>query len=101
MSAAAGFWSKDMIIAAAHIQGRNLSALMLIAAFLTAYYTFRLYFRVFEGPLVVPPPPPPQAPMVDEQLAHDHSLITAQAAHDDPGHARTVTASITTTSRRS
>jgi NADH-quinone oxidoreductase subunit L len=30
---------------------------MLFTAFLTAYYTFRLYFRVFEGPEVIPPPP--------------------------------------------
>jgi NADH-quinone oxidoreductase subunit L len=30
---------------------------MLFTAFLTAYYTFRLYFQVFEGPLVIPPPP--------------------------------------------
>jgi NADH-quinone oxidoreductase subunit L len=81
----AGFWSKDEIIAAAHIQSRGLSALMLIAAFLTAYYTFRLYFRVFEGPLLVPPPPPPQAPMVDEQLAHD-AAHHGQAAHDAHGH---------------
>ena len=27
-----------------------LGVVMLITAFLTAYYTFRLYFRVFEGP---------------------------------------------------
>ncbi len=31
-----------------------LGVVMLFAAFLTAYYTFRLYFRVFQGPLVVP-----------------------------------------------
>ena len=30
---------------------------LLFTAFLTAYYTFRLYFRVFEGPEVIPPPP--------------------------------------------
>src|SRR5690606_23003883 len=29
----------------------------LFTAFLTAYYTFRLYFRVFEGPEVIPPAP--------------------------------------------
>ena len=35
-----------------------LGIVLLVTAFMTAYYTFRLYFRVFEGPLVVPPPPP-------------------------------------------
>jgi NADH-quinone oxidoreductase subunit L len=30
---------------------------LLFTAFLTAYYTFRLYFRVFQGPLVLPEAP--------------------------------------------
>ena len=49
-----GFFSKDEIISAAWARSQWLGALMLIAAALTAYYTFRLYFRVFEGPLVLP-----------------------------------------------
>jgi NADH-quinone oxidoreductase subunit L len=81
----AGFWSKDEIIVAAYTQSRLLAALMLLAAFMTAYYTFRLYFRVFEGPLVVPPPPPPQAPEGDEHLAHD-SAHHGSASHDAHGH---------------
>ena len=56
---AAGFYSKDMIIAAALSKGLNehkigftlLAALAIITAFLTAYYTFRLWFRVFLGPV--------------------------------------------------
>src|SRR5688500_2800337 len=80
----AGFWSKDEIIAAAWIESCILAALMLLAAFLTAYYSFRLYFRVFEGPLVVPPPPPPNAPDVDRQLTTDHAHHGHAA--DDHGH---------------
>jgi NADH-quinone oxidoreductase subunit L len=53
----AGFFSKDEIIAAAWEQSKLLAIVLLITAFMTAYYTFRLYFRVFEGPTVVPPPP--------------------------------------------
>jgi NADH-quinone oxidoreductase subunit L len=81
----AGFFSKDEIIVAAYTQSRLLAALMLLAAFMTSYYTFRLYFRVFEGPLVVPPPPPPHAPNIDEQLAHD-SAHHGSASHDAHGH---------------
>jgi NADH-quinone oxidoreductase subunit L len=81
----AGFWSKDEIIVAAYTQSRLLAALMLLAAFMTAYYTFRLYFRVFEGPLVVPPPPPAQAPEVDEHLGHD-AAHHGSASHDAHGH---------------
>jgi len=84
----AGFWSKDEIIAASYLQRRLLAALMLLAAFMTAYYTFRLYFRVFEGPLVVPPPPPPGAPEVDSQLAAD-PVHHGTAAHDTHAHAAT------------
>ena len=41
-------------------------------AFMTAYYTFRLYFRVFEGPRKVPAAP-----------AHGHG-------HDAPMHQPTI-----------
>ena len=67
----AGFFSKDEIIVAAYTQSRLLAALMLLAAFMTSYYTFRLYFRVFEGPLVVPPPPAPQADAHHGAASHD------------------------------
>jgi NADH-quinone oxidoreductase subunit L len=62
-----GFFSKDEIVAAAFTRGPFIGCVMLFTAFLTAYYTFRLYFRVFQGPLVLP------------QTAHVH-------AHDDHGH---------------
>ncbi|HEX7010980.1 MAG TPA: NADH-quinone oxidoreductase subunit L [Phycisphaeraceae bacterium] len=54
----AGFFSKDMILAYTMEKGLAghaslylvLGAIGLITAFLTAYYTFRLWFRVFWGP---------------------------------------------------
>ena len=49
-----GFFSKDEIVHHAWVQSKLLGAVMLFTAFLTAYYTFRLYFRVFEGPELVP-----------------------------------------------
>ena len=52
-----GFFSKDEIVASAFHVGPLWGAILLVTAFLTAYYTFRLYFRVFEGPQVVPTEP--------------------------------------------
>jgi NADH-quinone oxidoreductase subunit L len=77
-----GFWSKDEIVVAAFIRrtphGILGGSLLLATAFLTAYYTFRLYFRVFEGPEVVPAPP---------VEGHGHG---GQHAHaDDHAHAST------------
>jgi NADH-quinone oxidoreductase subunit L len=66
-----GFFSKDEIIGAAWAKSGVLAAIMLLTAFLTAYYTFRLYFRVFEGPEILPEPP--------KDDGHGHG-------HDDHGH---------------
>jgi NADH-quinone oxidoreductase subunit L len=52
-----GFFSKDDIVGAALARMPVIGIILLVTAFMTAYYTFRLYFRVFEGPLVVPEPP--------------------------------------------
>jgi NADH-quinone oxidoreductase subunit L len=76
-----GFFSKDMIVGAAFSRNWFLGALILFTAFLTAYYTFRLYFRVFEGPLVTVPPPPPTADL----HGHDSHGHDAHGAHEDPG----------------
>jgi NADH-quinone oxidoreductase subunit L len=50
-----GFWSKDAIMAEAFVtHGPGFTALGVIAvvtAFLTAYYTFRVWFRVCAGPV--------------------------------------------------
>lgn len=66
----AGFWSKDEIVHAASEKSFVLYAVLLLTSLLTAYYTFRLYFRVFEGPEVIPAP----------QHGHDDH------GHDDHGH---------------
>jgi NADH-quinone oxidoreductase subunit L len=75
-----GFFSKDEIVGAAFARSAGLGLVMLFTAFLTAYYTFRLYFRVFQGPLVIPPPPAadPHAPSHgsgghDDHSGNDHS----------------------------
>ena len=51
----AGYFSKDMILAEAFVtQGPGyqlLGWLLLLTAGLTAYYTFRVFFRVFVGPV--------------------------------------------------
>jgi NADH-quinone oxidoreductase subunit L len=49
-----GFFSKDEILVSAWYYNKFLAMVLLVTAFLTAYYTFRLYFRVFEGPLLTP-----------------------------------------------
>ncbi len=78
----AGFFSKDEIVASAWIHSKFLGLVMLFTAFLTAYYTFRLYFRVFEGPEVLPPAP---------ETDHGHGPADAQghadAAHGQSDHA--------------
>jgi NADH-quinone oxidoreductase subunit L len=76
-----GFFSKDEIVGAAFQRSPLLGGVMLFTAFLTAYYTFRLYFRVFQGPLVVPTPA--AAPSGHDQTdAHDHGHD-----HGHEGHA--------------
>lgn len=57
-----GFWSKDAIIAAVHDRAHGQYAsiyhglyyLSIVAAFLTAFYTFRAFFLVFYGREVIP-----------------------------------------------
>ena len=68
----AGFWSKDEILVSAWYYNKLIFLVLLFTAFLTAYYTFRLYFRVFQGPTIVPEGP-----------ADEH----AHAPPEDHGHA--------------
>jgi NADH-quinone oxidoreductase subunit L len=86
-----GFWSKDAIVGAALHRSPMIGIVLLITAFMTAYYTFRLYFRVFWGPLVIPPAPAgahghghePQ-----EEAAASHSAVetgTAPSSGVDTG----------------
>ena len=68
-----GFFSKDDIVAAAARYNPLIWAVLLLTGFITAYYTFRLYFRVFQGPLVQPDGP---------AAGHGHD----DHGHDDHGH---------------
>ena len=80
-----GFFSKDEIVAAAWERNKFLGLVMLFTAFLTAYYTFRLYFRVFEGPLVVPDAPPEAHPDQSTAAVHGHasdSAVQTGTAHE-------------------
>ena len=88
-----GFFSKDEIVAAAFARNWLLGGVLLFTAFLTAYYTFRLYFRVFQGPLIVPAAPAPahgHGYEPHEHAAASHSAIeteTAPASGVDVGQA--------------
>ncbi|MEX0886270.1 MAG: proton-conducting transporter membrane subunit, partial [Phycisphaeraceae bacterium] len=93
----AGFFSKDMILAYTLERGLDhgvgpagptwyiiLAVLGLVTAFLTAFYTFRLWFRVFWGP--------EQYEMGEEhhgvdELAPGHPHDAEQQAADQPHHA--------------
>ena len=74
----AGFWSKDAILGDA-FANHGLAAIgwiLLLTAGLTAYYTFRVFFRVFTGPVEFHP---------GEEL-HGHGGGDDHG-HDDHGHA--------------
>jgi NADH-quinone oxidoreductase subunit L len=95
-----GFFSKDDIVGAALHRSPTIGIILLVTAFMTAYYTFRLYFRVFEGPLVVPEAPAPahgHGHEAHEDASASHSAITThtspssgvdvgQTQHQPAGH---------------
>jgi NADH-quinone oxidoreductase subunit L len=62
----AGFFSKDEILAVAFHQQRLVWALLLLGAFMTAFYTFRMIFLAFLG-----------APRMSKEVAHH--------IHESPG----------------
>jgi NADH-quinone oxidoreductase subunit L len=72
-----GFFSKDEIIHHAMQEHPFIGVVMLVAAFMTAYYTFRLYFRVFQGPEMIP----------DAIAGHGHGHGHDDAAHGHDDHA--------------
>ncbi len=86
----AGFFSKDMIIAEAFTtQGyayNMLGWVLLLTAGLTAYYTFRVFFRVFVGPKYFEPGDELHADHADDH-GHDAHAPVADAAHAD-AHAK-------------
>jgi NADH-quinone oxidoreductase subunit L len=76
----AGFWTKDSIIGDAFASPRFeiVGWILLITAALTAYYTFRVFFRVFVGPAHFEPG--------DEGLGDDaHAQAEHDAKHDHQG----------------
>jgi len=79
-----GFFSKDEIIAQTWSHSILLGGVLLFTAFLTSYYTFRLYFQVFQGPLVQPDAPADQGPATASP--DQHVAVDAAAAHDDHHH---------------
>jgi NAD(P)H-quinone oxidoreductase subunit 5 len=76
----AGFFSKDEIVASAWHASAPLGLTMLFVAFLTAYYTFRLYFRVFEGPLVQPTEPAEGHHGAHDEHAHSEEALASHEA---------------------
>lgn len=66
----AGFWSKDEILVASSARSGLVYIIMSVTALFTAYYTFRLYFRVFEGPYMMP----------------KHTIHAHDAGHDHDAH---------------
>ncbi len=84
----AGFYSKDSIIEAVHathLPGTGFAIFAVTAGvFVTAFYSFRMYFLVFHGKERFHHKPfPPE----DDHAQDDHSH--AHAAHDDHHHAHT------------
>ena len=85
----AGFFSKDSIIAQAFASENPTFALLgwiaLFTAFLTAYYAFRVWFRVCGGPIKIDEPG-------DEMHGHDDhahaSSSHASNAHGEDGHGK-------------
>ena len=83
-----GFWSKDEIVDASSHASWILYAVLLLTSLLTAYYTFRVYFRVFEGPELIPTTPANEnapdvehAALTDDHGAHAHDTSTHPHTH--------------------
>jgi NADH-quinone oxidoreductase subunit L len=82
----AGYWSKDVIMAEAFVTPvagvgsatQDIGWILLLTAGLTAYYTFRVYFRVFEGPVEYHPG--------DEHHDHDHDDEHGSPDQTQTGH---------------
>jgi NADH-quinone oxidoreductase subunit L len=83
----AGFYSKDSIIEAvhaSHLPGAGFAYFAVAAGvFVTAFYSFRMYFLVFHGPerFRNKPFPPPEH---DDHAAHEGKVDDAITAHAEP-----------------
>jgi NADH-quinone oxidoreductase subunit L len=82
-----GFYSKDSIIEAvkySHLAGSGFAYFAVVASvFVTALYSFRMYFMVFHGPERFRGPKHPDSPMGQAE-AHGHGHDSH--GHDDHGH---------------
>jgi NADH-quinone oxidoreductase subunit L len=93
-----GFYSKDSIIDAAgasHLYGAGFAQFSVTAGvFITAFYSFRMYFLVFHGPERFRNKPFPPEGEEDAHATHDahghddhaHGSHAAHASHDAHGH---------------
>jgi NADH-quinone oxidoreductase subunit L len=83
-----GFYSKDSIIDAvklSHLPGSGFAYFAVVASvFVTALYSFRMYFMVFHGEERFRGPKHPESPMGAEAAAHGHD--DHGHGHDDHGH---------------
>ncbi len=79
-----GFYSKDSIIDVvklSHLPGSGFAYFAVVASvFVTALYSFRMYFMVFHGEERFRGPKHPDSPLGAEAAAHGHGH------HDDHGH---------------
>jgi NADH-quinone oxidoreductase subunit L len=88
----AGFYSKDSIIEAvhaSHLPGAGFAAFAVTAGvFVTAFYSFRMFFLVFHGKERFHDKPfPAEGEEDDADTAHDHSAHGPDAGHGaDHGH---------------
>jgi NADH-quinone oxidoreductase subunit L len=90
-----GFWSKDEILSAAYgaSQGSEpygpiylvLFGVGVLTAGLTAFYTFRAYFKTFWGELKLPPTAGQHGHHDAGDHGHGHGAKPAAAAHHKPG----------------
>ncbi|MBX3379353.1 MAG: NADH-quinone oxidoreductase subunit L [Phycisphaeraceae bacterium] len=88
-----GFFSKDMLIASNYLTPglAPIGWILLITAGMTAYYTFRVFFRVIVGPLHYEPGEELHSAHDDHGDAHgaghdDHNHVQDDHAHHDHGH---------------
>jgi NADH-quinone oxidoreductase subunit L len=96
-----GFFSKDQIVGDAFAHSTWLGLVLLATSFLTAYYTFRLYFQVFEGPELVPTTPadegapaPATAGLGDLGTSTPRQAAEARASHAAVTHPPTSTSGV-------
>jgi NADH-quinone oxidoreductase subunit L len=89
-----GFYSKDSIIEASHashLPGATLAQWAVTAGvFITAFYSFRMYFLVFHGPERFrdkPFPPEADEPVAIHEEGGSQNQVAAHAAHSTAGGA--------------